>query len=342
MRSFSWTLGALREILGGTLSAGRGAANQILGRDANLIQKLQMGSEHYDPRIAYLLGFPMAGASSAPTCKIIASAMASSGHFAFFGQSPKCELAHTSFRLAPPKSGMTTSIWRQEGARLMQSGRQPTEAQIQGVIASNPAAISQIMAQRRVDMRTAALILMASMAGIPQMASGGPLQAGQPALVGEQGSSESFVPDDVTGYARALVGKRGAEVFMPNVSGSIRPQYFDPPLDNVRPGPTERMVNIPGLGNVPVTSQGLPRPMPGTSEYRQWWEAQNPVAGMQQALNSGALKFNPEAWDQWLKHQPHSQNIIDLRGKGMSESDQELFARQNPGSLLAGYRKEYK
>src|SRR5262249_43700381 len=149
MRSFSWTLGALREILGGTLSAGRGAANQILGRDANLIQKLQMGSEHYDPRIAYLLGFPMAGASSAPTCKIIASAMASSGHFAFFGQSPKCELTHTSFRLAPPKSGMTTSIWRQEGARLMQSGHQPTEAQIQGVVASNPGAISQIMAQRK-------------------------------------------------------------------------------------------------------------------------------------------------------------------------------------------------
>src|SRR5262249_59545670 len=50
-----------------------------------------------------------------PNIQIIASAMGSSGHFAFFGQSPKCELAHTSFRLAPPKSGMATSIWRQEG-----------------------------------------------------------------------------------------------------------------------------------------------------------------------------------------------------------------------------------
>ena len=48
------------------------------------------------------------------TMQIIASAMGFSGHFAFFGQSPKCELAHTSFRLAPPKSGMETSIWRQE------------------------------------------------------------------------------------------------------------------------------------------------------------------------------------------------------------------------------------
>ena len=25
------------------------------------------------------------------------------GHLAFFGQPPKCEVAHTSFRLAPPK-----------------------------------------------------------------------------------------------------------------------------------------------------------------------------------------------------------------------------------------------
>src|SRR5262245_56869427 len=34
---------------------------------------------------------------------------------AFFGQPPKCEVAHTSSRLAPLKSGMATSIWRQEG-----------------------------------------------------------------------------------------------------------------------------------------------------------------------------------------------------------------------------------
>src|SRR5262249_46441825 len=30
---------------------------------------------------------------------------------AFFGQSAKCEVAHTSFRLAPLKSGMATSVW---------------------------------------------------------------------------------------------------------------------------------------------------------------------------------------------------------------------------------------
>ena len=34
------------------------------------------------------------------------------GHFAFFGQPPKCEVAHTSFRLSPPKSDRATSIWR--------------------------------------------------------------------------------------------------------------------------------------------------------------------------------------------------------------------------------------
>ena len=33
------------------------------------------------------------------------------GPLAFFGQPAKCEVAHTSFRLAPPKSDMATSIW---------------------------------------------------------------------------------------------------------------------------------------------------------------------------------------------------------------------------------------
>lgn len=60
MRSFSWALGSMKEIAGGAASVGQGAANQILGRDASLLQRLQMGSEHYDPRIAYLVGFPTA------------------------------------------------------------------------------------------------------------------------------------------------------------------------------------------------------------------------------------------------------------------------------------------
>jgi len=29
----------------------------------------------------------------------------------FFGQPPKCDVAHTSLPLAPPKSDMATSIW---------------------------------------------------------------------------------------------------------------------------------------------------------------------------------------------------------------------------------------
>src|SRR5262249_45637143 len=31
-------------------------------------------------------------------------------HLVFFGRPAKCEVAHTSFRLAPPKSGMATSM----------------------------------------------------------------------------------------------------------------------------------------------------------------------------------------------------------------------------------------
>src|SRR6516225_7893313 len=46
------------------------------------------------------------------------------GQVAFFGQPAKCEVAHTSFRLAPLKSGMATSIWRQEGTPWHQNQNQ--------------------------------------------------------------------------------------------------------------------------------------------------------------------------------------------------------------------------
>src|SRR5262245_60719072 len=38
--------------------------------------------------------------------------MSDSSHLTFFGQPLKCEVAYTSFRLAPPKSDMAKSIWR--------------------------------------------------------------------------------------------------------------------------------------------------------------------------------------------------------------------------------------
>src|SRR5215813_9781878 len=63
-------------------------------------------------------GRPTAGAFSVPDMtrtQMIANSTGFFGHVAFFGQPAKCEIAHTSFRLAPLKSGMTTSIWRQEG-----------------------------------------------------------------------------------------------------------------------------------------------------------------------------------------------------------------------------------
>src|SRR5215813_6273087 len=53
---------------------------------------------------------PLCGGSgpygSHPNMQIIASAMGFFGQVAFFGQPAKCEVAHTSFRLAPLKSGM--------------------------------------------------------------------------------------------------------------------------------------------------------------------------------------------------------------------------------------------
>src|SRR5262252_3699943 len=68
-----------------------------------------------DPALLNLPRPLMVGAFLRPNMQIIASAMGSFGHLAFFGQPPKCEVAHTSSRLAPLKSGMATSIWRQEG-----------------------------------------------------------------------------------------------------------------------------------------------------------------------------------------------------------------------------------
>jgi hypothetical protein len=34
--------------------------NQVLGKDGTLLQRLSIGSPHYDPRVGYLLGFPTA------------------------------------------------------------------------------------------------------------------------------------------------------------------------------------------------------------------------------------------------------------------------------------------
>src|SRR5215475_4598338 len=47
--------------------------------------------------------------------QIIASAIGFFGHVAFFGQPPKCEVAHTSLPIRPSRSGLAPSIWRQEG-----------------------------------------------------------------------------------------------------------------------------------------------------------------------------------------------------------------------------------
>src|SRR5262245_27066368 len=46
----------------------------------------------------------MAGAFSSP--------WGSFGHPAFFGQPPKCEVAHASLPIRPSRSGMATSIYR--------------------------------------------------------------------------------------------------------------------------------------------------------------------------------------------------------------------------------------
>jgi hypothetical protein len=69
--------------------------------------------DRHQKALAFRFAVGVARMGPTPTCKRQCHGVF--GHVAFFGQPAKCEVAHTSFRLAPLKSGMATSIWRQEG-----------------------------------------------------------------------------------------------------------------------------------------------------------------------------------------------------------------------------------
>lgn len=67
LRSFSWLMGTLKEIGGGTYSAARGAAQAARTGDLSRLNMLNPASPHYDPRVAYVVAMPMtiAAASAA-------------------------------------------------------------------------------------------------------------------------------------------------------------------------------------------------------------------------------------------------------------------------------------
>jgi hypothetical protein len=54
MRSFSWTIGAMREIAGGTYAAGKAGALSLKNRE----NRFSMAHPEFDPRISYAIAFP--------------------------------------------------------------------------------------------------------------------------------------------------------------------------------------------------------------------------------------------------------------------------------------------
>jgi hypothetical protein len=120
------------------------------------------------------------------------------------------------------------------------------------LLASNPVALAGVAAANHVDKQTAAIILAKQMHPLRQMAGGGRPRAHEPVIVGE----------------------RGPEVFVPDVPGTIVPQYFEEPY------------------RAPHSAY------PG-----------NPVA---MGETFGRL-VRPAAWDAWLASRPESENVEDRR-----------------------------
>src|SRR5213075_2220628 len=59
-RSFSWTVGAMRELAGGVGAAGKAAAGSIKDRE----NRFSMAHPEFDPRISYSLAFPFVVATT--------------------------------------------------------------------------------------------------------------------------------------------------------------------------------------------------------------------------------------------------------------------------------------
>jgi hypothetical protein len=124
-----------------------------------------------------------------------------------------------------------------------------------------------------IDIATAALILAQVLGGGPMpdaaMAGGGRARAGEPVLVGE----------------------RGPEVFVPNVPGTVIPQYAEPVPAYQRPGP----------------DFGVYRERPGQE--------------------MPAISPKPEAWDRWLANLPESGTVEDRRGPDAIDMDEIYWRR---------------
>lgn len=128
--------------------------------------------------------------------------------------------------------------------------------------------VQEIAMRYGVDIATAALILAQMLAGAPMpdaaMAEGGHAKRHEPIVVGE----------------------RGPEVFVPDVSGTVVPAQ--PPAMTVLP---------PGA---PMKADPRLVPASATDYY--------------DALERNGVRLNDGAWDRWLANAPKSENIEDRRG----------------------------
>jgi hypothetical protein len=190
-----------------------------------------------------------------------------------------------------------------------------------------PNEIAQIAAAYGVNIDTAATIFMAQHGQIASRQFGGPLYAGQPSLVGEQ----------------------GPEMFVPNQSGTVVPL----PQPDLRrradlPGSLAPMLPIPSdqqLYSIANTPTAISPELLAGSDYRPGSLAEPTnrylrdryIAGpieIGNLVESGQLHIDPKAWERMLKMQTPSTRIEDRRAYDEYREEQERAGR--------GYRKSYK
>jgi hypothetical protein len=192
-----------------------------------------------------------------------------------------------------------------------------------------PNEIAQIAAAYGVDIDTAATIFLAQHGQIASRQYGGPLYAGQPSLVGEQGP-EMFVPNQPGTVVplprpdprRDLSGLRG---MMEGVDNYINWGQANGPASSL-PGSLAPMLPVPSDQQirqwiVPGARPPPSPPPPGqeselstapdVEEYRSWARQQIPPA--MRDLEAQGYRFNPENFQKWLKAQRKSQRIEDRR-----------------------------
>jgi hypothetical protein len=138
------------------------------------------------------------------------------------------------------------------------------------------AEISYFAAALGISLEAAARLL-----GIPTAAEGGRFMQNQPVLVGE----------------------RGPELFVPNVPGTVVPQYAEP-----RPMTDAEYMRNPDWLRPPTDPAAILDAQRGTDTL------------------VGPL-VRPEAWDRWLANTPESENIEDQRSDDQRDMDQLRWRR---------------